>query len=258
MNTLYQIPDFAVQQQAPPKPASFNMKARPGSRKAQLPRPKRATSAYVYFSQHYREMLKKEGRPVPRISEFGKECAAKWNVMTEKEKEPFTQLANHDKARYAQEMTAIKPARDANKPKRPGTAFMLFMVDFRKEMAGREPAGGVAAMAKLGGERWRQMSDADKKPYVDRQNIEKTKYDVNMEQYKNNVAVAAAQPKPPQPQPQPQQQPPPMQQPQPLPRMPMGVQSMGGMPVVPNQEGDDEDMDGEDWESDEENSESDY
>lgn len=47
-------------------------------------------------------------------------------------------------------MNIYKPARDANKPKRPGTAFMIFMADFRKEMAGKEPEGGVAAMAKLG------------------------------------------------------------------------------------------------------------
>lgn len=47
-------------------------------------------------------------------------------------------------------MSIYKPARDVNKPKRPGTAFMIFMADFRKEMAGKEPEGGVAAMAKLG------------------------------------------------------------------------------------------------------------
>lgn len=48
------------------------------------------------------------------------------------------------------QMEVYKPARDVNKPKRPGTAFMLFMADFRKEMAGKEPEGGVAALAKLG------------------------------------------------------------------------------------------------------------
>lgn len=47
-------------------------------------------------------------------------------------------------------MAIYKPARDVNKPKRPGTAFMLFMGDLRKEMAGKEPEGGVAALAKLG------------------------------------------------------------------------------------------------------------
>lgn len=47
-------------------------------------------------------------------------------------------------------MAIYKPARDVNKPKRPGTAFMLYMSDLRKEMAGKEPEGGVAALAKLG------------------------------------------------------------------------------------------------------------
>jgi len=234
------------------------MKQRPGSRKANLPKPKRATSAYVYFSQHYREMLKKDGRPVPRISEFGKECAAKWNVMNEKEKEPFAAQAARDKARYAQEIEAIKPKRDANKPKRPGTAFMLFMGDFRKEMAGREPAGGVAAMAKLGGERWRNMTDSDKKPYVDKQNVEKTKYDISMEQYKSNTAAAPPMPVQAPPQQQQQQQQIPQQQaPQQMPPMAMGGHQQMGQNMGANNN-DDDDEEGEDWESDEENSESDY
>ena len=86
-------------------------------------------------------------------------------------------------------MEIYKPARDVNKPKRPGTAFMLFMVDFRKEVAGREPEGGVAALAKLGGERWRNMTDEEKKPYVDQQNECKIKYEAQMEVYRQKVII---------------------------------------------------------------------
>ena len=85
-------------------------------------------------------------------------------------------------------MEIYRPARDVNKPKRPGTAFMLFMVDFRKEIAGKEPEGGVAALAKLGGERWRSMTDDDKKPYVELQNKCKVEYEKLMEDYRQKVS----------------------------------------------------------------------
>ena len=136
------------------------------------------------FTRRYREEIKKTGRSVPKVGEFGKECAGKWNSMTEEEKKPFTQVANKDRERYKKEMEIYKPSRDVNKPKRPGTAFMLFMVDFRKEVAGKEPEGGVAALAKLGGERWRNMTDEEKKPYCDKQNECKMAYEIAMEEYR--------------------------------------------------------------------------
>lgn len=109
--------------------------------------------------------------------------------MCEEEKQPFLAVAAKDRERYKKEMAVYKPARDANKPKRPGTAFMLFMGDFRKEMAGKEPEGGVAALAKLGGERWRGMTDEDKRPYVEKQNEEKIRYEANMEDYRRKVYI---------------------------------------------------------------------
>ncbi|GFX57066.1 HMG box domain-containing protein [Trichonephila clavipes] len=114
-----------------------------------IPAPKRATTAYINFTQWYREDQKRNGRQIPKIGEFGKECACKWNNMTGEEKQPFLEVAARDRERYRKEMSIYKPARDVNKPKRPGTAFMLFMADLRKEMAGKEPEGGVAALAKL-------------------------------------------------------------------------------------------------------------
>ncbi|KAG8177751.1 hypothetical protein JTE90_008852 [Oedothorax gibbosus] len=156
-----------------------------------IPPPKRATTAYIHFTQWYREELKRSGREIPKIGEFGKECAAKWNAMNEEQKEPFLESSGRDRERYKREMSIYKPARDVNKPKRPGTAFMIFMADFRKEMAGKEPEGGVAAMAKLGGERWRGMTDEDKQPYVEQQLEAKLRYEHSMEEYRRTQNLEA-------------------------------------------------------------------
>ncbi|XP_054708430.1 high mobility group protein DSP1-like [Uloborus diversus] len=154
-----------------------------------VPAPKRATTAYINFTQWYREEQKRNGRQIPKIGEFGKECAGKWNNMSGEEKQPFLEVAARDRERYRKEMAIFKPARDVNKPKRPGTAFMLFMADLRKEMAGKEPEGGVAALAKLGGERWRSMTDEEKRKYVEKQNEEKIRYEANMEDYRKKQSI---------------------------------------------------------------------
>ncbi|XP_053203038.1 CCR4-NOT transcription complex subunit 10-like [Panonychus citri] len=75
-------------------------KKKPKVNKDGVPAPKRATTAYINFTQWYREELKKSGRPIPKIGDFGKECAAKWNQMCEEEKQPFLAVAAKDKERY--------------------------------------------------------------------------------------------------------------------------------------------------------------
>ena len=58
------------------------------------------TDVASFLSFHrYRESIKKTGRTVPKIGEFGKECAAKWNSMNEEEKKPFTEVAARDRDR---------------------------------------------------------------------------------------------------------------------------------------------------------------
>ena len=64
-----------------------------------MPAPKRATTAYINFTQYYRESIKKTGRTVPKIGEFGKECASKWNAMSDEEKKPFNEEAERDRER---------------------------------------------------------------------------------------------------------------------------------------------------------------
>ena len=58
-----------------------------------------ANRFFCNHSTRYRESIKKTGRTVPKIGEFGKECAAKWNSMTDEEKKPFTEVAARDRDR---------------------------------------------------------------------------------------------------------------------------------------------------------------
>ncbi|KAG1149979.1 hypothetical protein G6F37_004560 [Rhizopus arrhizus] len=64
--------------------------------------PKRALSAYMFFSQANRENVIKEN-PEAKFGEIGKILGAKWKEMTDEEKKPFTEKAEADKKRYEDE-----------------------------------------------------------------------------------------------------------------------------------------------------------
>lgn len=63
----------------------------------------------------------------------------------------------------------VKKSKDPNAPKRPLTAFFLFMDDFRKAYKEANPdSKGVKMVAKEAGEKWKLMTDEEKKPYTDK------------------------------------------------------------------------------------------
>ncbi|TDL26968.1 hypothetical protein BD410DRAFT_783080 [Rickenella mellea] len=64
--------------------------------------PKRALSAYMFFSQDWRERIKAEN-PDAGFGEVGKLLGAKWKELDDSEKKPYVDLATKDKARAEQE-----------------------------------------------------------------------------------------------------------------------------------------------------------
>ncbi|KAL7231300.1 hypothetical protein ACSBR2_009547 [Camellia fascicularis] len=54
-----------------------------------------------------------------------------------------------------------KAAKDPNKPKRPASAFFVFMEEFRKTYKEKHPNNKfVAAVGKAGGDKWKSLSEA--------------------------------------------------------------------------------------------------
>ncbi|XP_027152977.1 FACT complex subunit SSRP1 [Coffea eugenioides] len=69
--------------------------------------PKRAVSAFMFFSQAERENVKKN---IPGISftEVGKVLGERWNKMSAEEKAPYEAKARADKKRYSDEISGYK------------------------------------------------------------------------------------------------------------------------------------------------------
>ena len=103
--------------------------------------------------------------------------------MDGKSKKPFEDLAAQDKKRYDKEMALYKGKEsDPNKPKRPLTAYFIFLHDFRIKMKGH----GVdhKEMLKLAGEEWRNMSAEQKKPFEKKSIEAGKKYEQEMAEYR--------------------------------------------------------------------------
>lgn len=90
------------------------------------------------------------------------------------------------------EKKGSKAAKDPNKPKRPASAFFVFMEEFRKTYKEKNPnVKSVSVVGKAGGDKWKSMSEADKAPYVAKAAKRKTEYEKNMAAYNNKQTSTA-------------------------------------------------------------------
>ncbi|CAI9301884.1 unnamed protein product [Lactuca saligna] len=85
-----------------------------------------------------------------------------------------------------------KAAKDPNKPKRPASAFFVFMEDFRKQYKEEHPDNkSVAAVGKAGGTKWKSMSESEKAPFVAKADKRKKEYEKNIDVYNKKLAGGA-------------------------------------------------------------------
>ncbi|KAF5187546.1 High mobility group b protein [Thalictrum thalictroides] len=83
--------------------------------------------------------------------------------------------------------------KDPNKPKRPPTAFFVFLEDFRKTYKQQHPTvKAVSVVGKAGGEKWKSMSSGEKHPYVVKAAKRKLDYERLMNTYSKKKEVSMA------------------------------------------------------------------
>ncbi|KAJ6526594.1 high mobility group box domain-containing protein [Mycena vulgaris] len=86
--------------------------ARGGKAKKDPNAPKRALSAYMFFSQDWRERIKAEN-PEAGFGEVGKLLGAKWKELDDEEKKPYVDQASKDKTRAEDEKLAYEGKKSA-------------------------------------------------------------------------------------------------------------------------------------------------
>jgi len=72
--------------------------------------PKRPLSAYMFFSQDWRERIKTEN-PDAGFGEVGKLLGAKWKELDDEEKKPYVDMATADKVRAENDKAAYEQKR---------------------------------------------------------------------------------------------------------------------------------------------------
>ncbi|KAK9124479.1 hypothetical protein Sjap_014081 [Stephania japonica] len=76
------------------------------------------------------------------------------------------------------------PMKDPNKPKRPPSAFFVFLEEFRESYKKEHPnVKAVSAVGKAGGEKWKSLSSAEKAPYEAKAAKRKSDYEKLMTAY---------------------------------------------------------------------------
>jgi len=110
-----------------------------------------------------------------------------WKVMTVPQKKPFQDLYDAAKKVYdADQEEYVKSGkkeawtRDPEKPKKPLSAFFLFLSGYRTKNASLKPTEA----SKLAAAIWKGMSSQQKQPYEKQYTEEKHEYDEAMKLYK--------------------------------------------------------------------------
>ncbi|KAI3712781.1 hypothetical protein L1987_71346 [Smallanthus sonchifolius] len=107
-------------------------------------------------------------------------------------KKPDSRLAVKKREAPAKKKAPAKKAKevkDPNKPKRPASAFFIFMEDFRKQYKEKHPNNkSVSVVGKAGGEKWKSLSEAEKAPFAAKAEKRKSEYDKTLQAYNKKLA----------------------------------------------------------------------
>mmetsp|Transcript_22411 Transcript_22411/g.39404 ORF Transcript_22411/g.39404 Transcript_22411/m.39404 type:complete len:405 (+) Transcript_22411:133-1347(+) len=180
--------------------------------------PKRNLSAYLLYQNAMREQFKREN-PGMTFGQLAKYTSHMYKNLTPEEKATWEARAAQDKARYDSEIASYVPPpghdargvliedhrprkrnkrgpKDPSAPKRASGAYVFFTNEMRPKVLSEYPGIKFVELGKVLGERWRALTPEQKKRYEDMANVDKLRFQNEMQQYTANQAAAA----PPQPQ----------------------------------------------------------
>ncbi|CAE8594273.1 unnamed protein product [Polarella glacialis] len=171
--------------------------------------PKKPTNPYWIWLGENRDALTKEAGS-GKGSVVGKLAGEKWKALPAAQKVPFEKKAADLKKQYVKDMEEFKKGggeagkrradkkalkdekgskkakkNDPNRPKKPQTGYFLWLNENRAALMKEIPPGGkVTDVSKLGGAKWKAMSDDKKEPYQKKAAVAKAAYDKVMVEYK--------------------------------------------------------------------------
>jgi hypothetical protein len=100
-----------------------------------------------------------------------------WNEeLSEEDKKPYLKQEAADLERYEAEA-------GPKKPKKALSAFMIFSNENRARIKDAHPDASFGEIGKILGQEWNSMSESDKKPYAEKSQEDKDRYNEEMKAF---------------------------------------------------------------------------
>ncbi|KAI3625662.1 hypothetical protein CBS9595_001023 [Malassezia furfur] len=94
-------------------------------------------------------------------------------------------MPKEPKQKVATSTRKTKSKKDPAAPKRPLSAYMFFSQDWRERVKSENPDAGFGDVGRLLGTKWKEMSEDEKKPYIDMANRDKERAEAEKAAYAN-------------------------------------------------------------------------
>merc|ERR1719412_1567542 len=187
---------------------------------ASIEEPKKPQNAYwIWLSENRAAIQKEVGGG--SIAAVGKAAGEKWKGLQAAQKAPYEKKAADAKNAFEKAMEEFKAQggvagsrrkdeadarkelldkrakkrarleRDADKPKKPQTAYWLWLAENRAALAKEAGTALGSVVAKLGGERWKKLDAKLKAPFETQAAEKKSEYDRALKEYKERKGEAA-------------------------------------------------------------------
>jgi len=157
-------------------------------------RPVPAKSAFMCFSEVSGKALFDRTGAGGSKGGFVEVVAAEWRSLSKQDKSYWENMAKKEKTRFTNEKKAYKgpiplklrAKKNPLAPKRPMSAFLMYAQQKRRPLQRENPGMTNADISRLLGELWRNTSVVEKRPILEREEVERKIYKAKMEAFKND------------------------------------------------------------------------
>eukprot|EP00522_Entomoneis_paludosa_P012355 CAMPEP_0172453622 /NCGR_PEP_ID=MMETSP1065-20121228/10852_1 /TAXON_ID=265537 /ORGANISM="Amphiprora paludosa, Strain CCMP125" /LENGTH=355 /DNA_ID=CAMNT_0013205807 /DNA_START=61 /DNA_END=1128 /DNA_ORIENTATION=- len=155
--------------------------------------PKRFKSSYICFFMAKQPEIKQILGEKATISEISKKSAEMWKNLPADERAYWDDVAAKDKERYMVEKASYtgpwqvpwkRAKKDPSAPKRPMSAFLYYSQGKRSHLKKQHPDMKNTEVSRLLGEMWRNSSDQEKRPHIEKEREERSKYKIRIAEWR--------------------------------------------------------------------------
>jgi len=160
--------------------------------------PKRFKSSYIMFFMAKQQEIKSELGAGASVGDVSKESSDRWKKLSPDDRAIWDKKAKVDKERYNLEKASYtgpwqvpwkRAKKDPSAPKRPMSAFLFFSQDKRRIIKGENPGMRNTEISRILGEMWKNASDEEKSPHIEREAKERAKYKINIAKWRKEDSI---------------------------------------------------------------------